>query len=94
MNTQARVALAKEKHPERYCPQPKCLWMTRGGYCPRHKRETPAQKVDAMLETVAWLLFGVPYAQLEPKQADAVLYEASLRFDLNLIAAVDAEEKR
>lgn len=47
MNTQARVALDKLKHPERYCPSPRCLWKTAklnhstqvhegGGHCPRH----------------------------------------------------------
>ena len=53
MNIQAKVALDKEKHPERFCPVHRCLWrvmvcdpMTREmrlkgdcltGYCPRHK---------------------------------------------------------
>lgn len=53
MNTQAEVAIQKQKHPEYYCPTPRCLWrvlvchpMTRemvpapncvDGYCPRHK---------------------------------------------------------
>jgi hypothetical protein len=37
----AKVAANKEKHPERYCPAPQCLWRTGGGYCPRH---TPATK--------------------------------------------------
>jgi hypothetical protein len=36
----AKVAANKEKHPERYCRAPKCLWRTGGGYCPRH---TPAK---------------------------------------------------
>jgi hypothetical protein len=26
MNIQAKVALDKEKHPERFCPAPRCLW--------------------------------------------------------------------
>ena len=26
MNAAAAARLAKEKHPERYCPEPKCLW--------------------------------------------------------------------
>lgn len=53
MNVQAKVALDKEKHPERFCPAPRCLWRTTklnddrktysfrdscpGGYCPRHQ---------------------------------------------------------
>ena len=48
MNVQAKVALDKEKRPERYCPAPRCLWRVvnyKGeryltcltGYCPRHK---------------------------------------------------------
>jgi hypothetical protein len=32
----AKVSENKRKHPERYCPHPKCLWPTGGGYCPRH----------------------------------------------------------
>ena len=32
----AKVAENKARHPERYCPAPKCLWHTSGGYCPRH----------------------------------------------------------
>jgi hypothetical protein len=55
-NTQANVALAKEKHPEYYCRVARCLWrtmicdpMTRqmkpaencvDGYCPRHGNGT------------------------------------------------------
>jgi len=54
MNVQAKVALDKEKHPERFCPVKRCLWkvmqLDHGkqtyslradcltGYCPRHKR--------------------------------------------------------
>lgn len=53
MNVQAKVAIAKQKHPEFYCPHPRCLWrvmvchpMTRemvparnceNGRCPRHR---------------------------------------------------------
>lgn len=53
MNIQAKVALDKEKHPERFCKVHRCLWrilichpMTRemvsapnceNGYCPRHR---------------------------------------------------------
>lgn len=46
MNTQARIALEKQTHPERFCPSARCLWRTTrlnhatggGGYCPRHKQ--------------------------------------------------------
>jgi hypothetical protein len=27
MNIQAKVALDKEKHPEKYCPAPRCLFV-------------------------------------------------------------------
>jgi hypothetical protein len=48
-NTNAKIAMDKEKHPERYCPQKGCLWKTTklnhmtnvhegGGYCPRHRK--------------------------------------------------------
>lgn len=47
MHIQAKVALDKQKHPERFCPVYRCLWKTAklnhatqqhegGGYCPRH----------------------------------------------------------
>ena len=36
MNTAAKVAEQKRQHPERYCPEPRCLWRTGGGWCPRH----------------------------------------------------------
>jgi hypothetical protein len=32
----AKVAQDKEKHPEKFCPTPRCLYRTGGGYCPRH----------------------------------------------------------
>jgi len=34
----AKVAESKRLHPERYCPEKRCLWRTDGDYCPRHKR--------------------------------------------------------
>jgi hypothetical protein len=48
MNIQAKIAMDKEKHPERYCPVKRCLWKTTklnhetgvhegGGRCPRHQ---------------------------------------------------------
>lgn len=47
LNIRTKVALDKAKHPERYCPEPGCLWKTSklnhetqqregGGRCPRH----------------------------------------------------------
>lgn len=46
MNIQAKVALDKEKHPERFCPTPRCLWRTDGGHCPRHaKREVVVERM-------------------------------------------------
>jgi hypothetical protein len=54
MNIQAKVALDKEKYPERYCKTSRCLWRVvfydpttrelipakdcKDGYCPRHKK--------------------------------------------------------
>lgn len=35
-NVAANVRKDKDKHPENYCPEPRCLWRTGGGYCPRH----------------------------------------------------------
>jgi hypothetical protein len=52
VSVQTKVALDKQKHPERFCPVPGCLWKTSKldhvtqtfsrdpkyptGYCPRH----------------------------------------------------------
>jgi hypothetical protein len=47
-NTQAKVAIEKSEHPERFCPARRCLWRTAklnhatgeregGGYCLRHQ---------------------------------------------------------
>jgi hypothetical protein len=52
MSTQAKVAIEKREHPERFCPAHRCLWRTAklnhstgaregGGYCPRHKPTAP-----------------------------------------------------
>jgi hypothetical protein len=46
-NTQAKIAIEKRDHPDRFCPRTRCLWRTAkrnhatgerqfGGYCPRH----------------------------------------------------------
>lgn len=38
-STQAKVARHKLAHPEKFCPEPRCLWHTGDGrYCPRHAR--------------------------------------------------------
>lgn len=55
MNIQAKVALDKEKHPERFCKETRCLWRVvkldhatqtyhplancPGGRCPRHQND-------------------------------------------------------
>jgi hypothetical protein len=55
-NVNAKVAENKRKHPERYCPVPRCLWKTArldhatqtftgGGFCPRHGgKASPAER--------------------------------------------------
>lgn len=45
-HTQAKVGQEKAAHPERFCPEPRCLWKTGGSRCPRHRRQEPAP-VDA-----------------------------------------------
>ena len=77
MNTQAKVAQDKAKHPERFCPEPRCLWKTAklnhetqtyegGGYCPRHNprnvvRRKRHQAIDLGLVRVRGALGGVYY---------------------------------
>ena len=64
MNTNAKTAIQKRRHPEYYCPVPCCLWrtmvcdpMTReivpaqnceGGYCPRHRNGASQRPVDVL----------------------------------------------
>lgn len=39
----AKVRADKAAHPERYCPNPRCLWRLRAGEaCPRHPAPTRA----------------------------------------------------
>lgn len=58
MNVNAKVALNKQAHPERYCPVPRCLWKTAklnhatqtfegGGYCPRHAKAANREATPA-----------------------------------------------
>jgi hypothetical protein len=35
----ASVRANKEKHPENYCSNPKCLWRTSSGPCPKHGKK-------------------------------------------------------
>jgi hypothetical protein len=64
MSTAAKVAIQKRKHPDYYCPVPRCLWrtmvcdlMTRkmvpapnceSGYCPRHASSAAKRSVDVL----------------------------------------------
>jgi hypothetical protein len=36
VNTAAKVAERKQRQPDLYCSEPRCLWLTGGGKCPRH----------------------------------------------------------
>lgn len=76
MNIQAKVALDKEKHPERFCKQYRCLWRTMvchpttremvpasgcaDGWCPRHKPVVAKVKTEAEA-TVDAMLRDIAY---------------------------------
>jgi len=58
MNIQTKVAIDKQKHPERFCPEPRCLWRTAklnhetqahegSGHCPRHRPASDIGGVEA-----------------------------------------------
>jgi hypothetical protein len=47
----AEVRKQKEKFPEKYCPRTRCLWMTGGGYCPRHN---PTNTPSAIRQWFDW----------------------------------------
>jgi hypothetical protein len=57
MNTAAKVAQNKEKHPEHYCPTHRCLWRTGGGHCPRHTQNGPKPKTTV----TDWILNGFQF---------------------------------
>ena len=75
MNVQAEVAIDKQKHPEHFCPYPRCLWKTTklnhatqqhegGGYCPRHKPVEP--RVAKPKSTVMdWIRAGCKFPERE-----------------------------
>lgn len=48
MNIQAKVAIEKQAHPERFCKHPRCLWRivtSRGpNPCRKHPAPTPEAK--------------------------------------------------
>jgi len=46
MSVQVKVALDKERHPERYCPARRCLWRSYGALCPRHMHLDPVMQED------------------------------------------------
>jgi hypothetical protein len=68
MNIQAKVAIDKQKHPERFCPVPMCLWKvvrlehdtqayfprndSPGGYCPSHQNMRPKVTEEARLAMI------------------------------------------
>jgi hypothetical protein len=77
-NTQAKVAIEKSEHPERFCPERRCLWRTAklnhakgqregGGYCPRHK---PAEQRGAKptFTVMDWIRSGFQFPS--PKRGD------------------------
>jgi len=54
MTVNAKVAIEKAAHPERFCPMNRCLWRTSklnhttgvregGGFCPRHRQHAEPQ---------------------------------------------------
>jgi hypothetical protein len=64
MNTQAKIAVDKQKHPERFCPVLRCLWRVvkldpwtqtyslrpncPSGYCPRHRNVAGSRQIDVL----------------------------------------------
>ena len=46
MYIQAKVALDKERHPERYCPVRRCLWRSYGALSQTQMPLAPVMKED------------------------------------------------
>lgn len=81
MNIQAKVAMDKEKHPERYCPTNNCLWKTAklnhatqqhegGGYCPRHAPDPPRPDVTNPLDPAYYHYYDDTIQQPESEDED------------------------
>ena len=47
-HTASKVAEHKRRHPEYYCPVPRCLWRTGGGRCPRHQLASEEMREPAV----------------------------------------------
>lgn len=46
------VRLNKERRPDQYCPSPKCLWRTGGGFCPKHAQNGGKLSNNQVLLTI------------------------------------------
>ena len=66
MSTAYTVAQHKELHPEQYCPKHRCLWLTGGGYCPRHARATPIAPYKAQAQRIANVYNATAQAEARP----------------------------
>lgn len=53
MSTAAKVAEYKRRHPELYCPAPRCLWKTGGGSCPRHGADVDRERSERVRQRLA-----------------------------------------
>ena len=51
----ASVRRSKEKRPDDYCPDPRCLWALRSGPCPKHPPPAASAERAALLALVRWL---------------------------------------
>lgn len=67
MATRGQVAKAvrenKERHPELYCRDPRCLWALRSGPCRKHDTDEAAHQ-DAMNATEE----GMPNIEMDDGQ--------------------------
>ncbi len=53
MNPAKHAREDKEKHPEKYCTNPRCLWRKSSGECPKHSWGPPPDpKVAADKRTI------------------------------------------
>ena len=55
-----QVRLRKERHPEKFCPDARCLWTLKSGPCPKHGRNVP----------VTWMTVEEIKAKWPPKCDD------------------------
>jgi hypothetical protein len=79
---QVKVALDKAKHPEKFCPKPKCLWRTGGGYCPRHIKGEQASWQQHVELNMQGRVYSITTAHRVAEQLNAAYINSPYSFEV------------